>query len=109
MGLDITVTQRKKIICPKCGELVSHTDVRSIDSSGRTWYPFLESVGYYVPYDQITEENDWYGKDMVLTAKQADELYRYLEKNDPYRGDEVIYLVAVARYENDDIVINADW
>ena len=72
MGLDITFMRRKNIVCPKCGEIVGHTTVDSIDAGGRGWYPLLESIGYYVPYEQRTEENDWYGKDMVLTDEQAD-------------------------------------
>ena len=110
MGLDIEIIQRKKVICPKCGEIVGHSDVRSIDSGGRWWYPFLESIGYYVPHDQRTEENDWYGKDMVLTMEQSNELYRFIgTEHLCYNGDEIKQLVAIAQYENDDIVINADW
>lgn len=109
MGLDITFTRRKKIVCPKCGEIVGHTDVRSIDGGGRGWYPLLESFGYYVPYAQRTEENDWYGKDMVLTDKQADEAYCFAKVHNLYGSDGLADLIAAARYEHDDIVVNADW
>ena len=110
MGLDITLTQRKKLVCPKCGEIVGHTDVYEVDCGGRGWYPFLESIGYYVPYEQRTEENDWYAKDMVLTADQADELFQFARKNDGlYDADRVCVLISSARYEKDDVVINADW
>ena len=109
MGLDIRFTQRKKLICPKCGEIVGHNDVRTVDSCGRGWYPLLESVGYYVPYEERTEENDWYCKDMTLTAEQADEAYRFVEKHDLYDSYSVAMLIASARYGNDDIVVNADW
>lgn len=109
MGLDITFTRRKKVVCSKCGEVVGHTDVLSIDGGGRGWYPILESLGYYVPYEQRTEENDWYGKDMVLTEKQADELYQFAKKHDLYGSDGLQELIAAARYEHDDIVVNADW
>jgi hypothetical protein len=110
MGLDITFKQRKKLICPKCGEIVGHTEVSEVMCGGRTWYPLLESFGYYVPYEQRTEENNWCGKDMTLTAEQADEAYRFVKKNrDMYDSDGVAMLIASARYENDDIVVNADW
>ena len=109
MGLDIRVIQRKSIVCPKCGEVIGHTDVDCVDAGGRAWYPFLESIGYYVPYDQRTEENNWYGKDMVLTDDQADELYRFAKKNDLYGSYLVTKLIAEAVYENDSVVVNADW
>lgn len=110
MGLDITFTQRKKLVCPKCGEIVGHTDVKEVDAGGRGWYQLLESLGYYVPYDQRTEENDWYGKDMMLTAEQADEAFKFVRNNpELYDADGVALLIASARYENDDIVVNADW
>ena len=109
MGLDIRLTRRKKIVCPKCGEIVGHNDVYSVSSCGRAWYPILESIGYYVPHEQRTEENDWYGKDMVLTNKQAKEVYMFVQNKDVYDGLEAAGLISTAIYENDDIVINADW
>lgn len=109
MGLDIRFTRRKKVICPHCGELAMHTDEDCIDGGGRGWYPFLESIGYYVPFEERTEENNWCGKDMVLTAKQADELYRFIRKHDLYGTVGLPQMITAARYENDDIVVNADW
>ncbi len=109
MGLDISITRRKKVVCPKCGEVVSYTDVDCKDSGGRVWYSLLKSFGYYVPIEQRTEENDWYAKDMTLTDSQADELYRFLESESVYNGRNVANLIAIARYERDDIVINANW
>ena len=109
MGLDITFSRRKNIVCPKCGEIVGHTDVDYVDASGRGWYPFLESIGYYIPHDQRTEENDWYGKDMVLTDEQTDELYRFAQKHDLYGTDGLFGIIALARYEKQSIVVNADW
>ena len=109
MGLDIRFIQRKKIVCPKCGEIVGYKDVDTVDGGGRGWYPLLESFGYYVPYEQRTEENDWYGKDMQLTAEQADEAFRFVRENDLYDSDSVAMLIAAARYEKDDIFVNADW
>lgn len=109
MGLDIRITRRRKMVCPKCGEIVGRNDVYSVSSGGRAWYPILKSIGYYVPYEQRTEENDWYGKDMVLTTKQAKEVYMFVQNKDVYDGLEVAGLISTGIYENDDIVINADW
>lgn len=109
MGLDITFTHRKTIYCPKCGEVVINCDEDQAGSSGRVWYELLESLGYYVPYDKVTEENNWYGKDMVLTPEQVDEVYQFLKKNDVYYGDTIMRLITTATYEDDLVVINADW
>jgi hypothetical protein len=109
MGLDITITRRKNIVCPKCGEIVGHTDVGYVDGGGRGWYPILESLGYYVPYEQRTEENDWYAKDMSLTREQAEELYHFVKEHDIYGSDGAQSLIALALYENDSIVVNANW
>lgn len=109
MGLDITFYQRKKVVCPKCGEIVGQNEVSSASSGGRVWYDFLEPIGYYVPYEQRTEENDWYGKDMVLTDEQAREAYNFVKKNDVFDWDDVRGLIARALLENDSVVINANW
>lgn len=109
MGLDVTVKWKKNIVCPKCGEVVGHTVKDEVDSGGRVWYPILERFGYYVPYDQRTEENDWYGKDMILTPEQVKEVHQFLKENDVYSGDEIIQLIASATFENDPVAISADW
>ena len=36
-----------------------YVDIASTDSGGRLWYDFLERLGYYVPYEKRTKENDW--------------------------------------------------
>lgn len=107
MGLDIRISRCTENICPHCGKGVGYTVVDSNTSGGRLWYPFLESIGYYVPYDKRTEENDWYGKDMALTTEQAKELFEFLKKTFQY--SDIKFLVAMALAENDTIVINADW
>ena len=109
MSLDISFTRRKKITCPHCGTLVTTRDEDTINSGGGSWYPFLESIGYYVPYEQRTEENDWYGKDMVLTKEQAEYLYRFARDEEIYNVRSIAGMVAVALFEKDDIVVNADW
>lgn len=76
MSLDITIMERKAVRCPHCGEVVNTVDVASTDSGGRLWYDFLEKLGYYVPYEKRTKENDWYGKDMVLDNEQAKQTCR---------------------------------
>lgn len=108
MGLDVSVIRRKDLICPKCGEVVDTISMEEVDSGGRIWYPFLEEIGYYIPYDKRTEENDWYGKDMKLTKQQTDKLYKFVKKNRPFCSDEIMELVTSARLEGQDVVINAD-
>ena len=109
MGLDVSIIRRKDLVCPKCGEVVSTISMDDVGSGGRVWYPFLESIGYYVPYDKRTKENDWYGKDMKLTEEQASELYEFVKKNNPIYANEIMALIALARMEKQDVIINADW
>ena len=111
MSLDIYFTERKNVLCPHCGEIVKTEDVKIAGSSGRSWYPILESLGYYVPYDERTEENDWYGKDMILTADQAKEVYQHIKKDmfEFYQATEVMGLIAQAILNESQVVINANW
>lgn len=110
MGLDITFTERANVICPHCGEVVATRDVATEYSGGRIWYDILGEIGYYVPYDQRTEENNWYGKDMVLTTEQAERLYWYvMEHRDILCSYDITGLIARARFNKNAIVINADW
>ena len=109
MGLDITIKGRKEFRCPDCGRLVTTRDIYAEYSGGREWYNFLESVGYYVPYEKRTEENDWYGEDMVLTEAQAKQLADFVSENQPYNARDVECLVARALMRGNKVVINADW
>ena len=109
MSLDITIKERKEFRCPDCGRLVTTQDIDAECSGGRVWYGFLESVGYYVPYEARTEENDWYGKDMVLTEEQAKQLAAFVSENKPYNANSIYGLVARALLHGNKVVINADW
>lgn len=110
MSLDIRFTEAKSVLCPHCGQLVSTESVACEDSNGRVWYDILESIGYYVPHDQRTEENDWYGKDMTLTCEQAEEVYWYIMNHrDVYNGYSVSGLIARALFNKNVVVISADW
>ena len=109
MGLDITIKERKEFRCPDCGNLVTTQDLYAEDSGGRVWYDFLESVGYYVPYEKRTEENDWYGEDMVLTEEQAKQLAEFVSENKPYNARDVECLIAMALMHGNKVAINADW
>ena len=109
MGLDITIKQRKELICPHCGERIGTRDISEETSGGRVWYHFLEMVGYYAEPDKRTPTNDWYGKDMVLSRAQADSLFRFCKNEEPYNWHYISVLVAVAEAEGDMVVINADW
>ena len=109
MSLDITIKERKELRCPDCGRLVTTQDIDEVSSSGRVWYDFLESVGYYVPYEKRTEENDWYGEDMVLNEEQAKQLADFVSDNPLYNDQNIECLVARAILHGNKVVINADW
>lgn len=109
MGLDITFSQHKKLVCPKCGEVVGSKEIREVYSGGRAWYDFLKAIGYYVPYEKRTAENDWYGKDMELTTEQARYAYSYAQEQEVHNWNEVCGLIATSIFDDDCVVINADW
>ena len=109
MSRDITIKERKEFRCPDCGRLVTTLDIDAERSGGRVWYDFLESVGYYVPHEKRTEENDWYGKDMVLTEEQAQRLADFVSDNLPYHWVAINNLIASAMLHGSKVVINADW
>ena len=109
MSLDITIKERKEFRCPDCGRMVTTQDIDEECSGGRVWYNFLEPIGYYVPYEKKTAENDWYGEDMVLTEEQAKQLADFVSDNQPYTAQYVECLVARALMRGNKVVINADW
>ena len=109
MSLDITIKERKEFRCPDCGWLVMSQDIDVECSGGRVWYDFLERVGYYVEGDNPTEENDWYGEDMVLTEEQTKQLADFVSEYQPYNARDVECLVARSLLRGNKVVINADW
>ena len=109
MSLDITIKERKEFRCPDCGRLVTTQDIGEERSCGRVWYDFLQGVGYYVEGDNPTEENDWYGKDMVLTEEQAIQLFDFVSEYQPFCARPIYGLVARALLHGNKVVINADW
>ena len=109
MGLDITIKERKEFRCPDCGRLVTTQDIGAECSGGRVWYDFLQCVDYYVEDDNLTEEKDWYGEDMVLTEEQAKQLADFVSDNQPYDARDVECLIARALLHGNKVVINADW
>ena len=109
MSLDITIKERKEFRCPDCGWLVMSQDIDAECSSGRVWYDFLESIGYYVPYEKRTEGNDWYGEDMVLTEEQAKQLAQFVSDYQPIYYHDIEVLVERALIRGNKVVINADW
>ena len=109
MSLDITIKERKEFHCPDCGRLVTTQDIDAECSGGRVWYGFLESIGYYVPYEARTEENDWYGKDMVLTEEQAKQLVDFVSEKNLYNALDIKFLVGMTLANGNKVVINADW
>ena len=109
MSLDITIKERKEFRCPDCGRLVTTQDIGEECSGGRVWYNFLEPIGYYVPCENRTKENDWYGEDMVLNEAQAKQLADFVSENQPYNARNVKCLVASALLNGNKVIINADW
>lgn len=109
MSLDITIKERQEFRCPDCGRLVTTQIVDLEESSGRVWYEFLESVGYYVPYEDRTAENDWYAKDMELTEEQTRQLLDFVSDDNPYNANAIESLVASTLMRGNKVVINADW
>lgn len=110
MSLDITIRERQEFYCPDCGRLVTTQDIGATEySGGRVWYNFLEPIGYYVPYEKRTKENNWYGEDMVLTEKQAKQLAQFVSDYQPTNYDNIEVLVARALLHGNKVVINADW
>ena len=109
MGLNITIKERKEFRCPDCGRLVTTQNVYVERSSGQVWYDFLESIGYYAQGDNLTEENDWYGEDMILTKEQAKQLADVVSENKPYNAHDIECLVARALIHGNKVVINANW
>ena len=111
MSLDITFTSCRNVICPHCNEIVKTEPVNCEYSGGRCWYSILESIGYYVPYDERTDENDWYGKDMTLTTEHTKQVYDFIKENSNtiYKADSILNLILTAMIEEYAVVINADW
>ena len=110
MSLDITIKERKEFRCQDCGRLVTTQDIDVVDSSGRVWYGFLESVGYYSEdVDVDGEQKDWYDEDMVLTEAQAEQLADFVLGYQPYHAKTIEGLVARAFMRGNKVVINADW
>ena len=109
MSLDITIKERKEFRCPDCGRLVTTQVIDAECSSGRVWYDFLQGVGYYVEGDNTTEENDWYGEDMVLTEEQAKQLADFVSDYCPYNCGNIVNLVARSLLSGNTVVINEDW
>ena len=109
MSLDITIKERKEFRCHDCGRLVTTQDIDAVSSGGSEWYDFLQGVGYYVEGDNPTEENDWYGDDMVLTEEQTKQLADFVSDNLPYHWVAINNLIASAMLHGNKVVINADW
>ena len=109
MGLDIEIKRCKKHRCPNCGMVVTTEVVDGVFSTGRCWYDYLKKIGYYVPYEQRTEENDWYGKDMTLDEKGIRMLKSFVASGSTIYCEIISNLIEQAQIDGDDVVINADW
>lgn len=105
MGLDITFTAEAPEFCPHCGKITEWKTIEEEFAYGRQWYKFLDEIGYTDKDEQ--DDYKWYGKDMVLTAKQVERLAKLV-----HNADYCSVRSVVAEYfltENCRIVVNADW
>ena len=110
MSLDITVKVQQPIICSHCGEIVDYKTIEEIDSGGRVWYDYLESIGYYVPYEKWKNgEKDKYGENMILSETQIELMKKYIQNHNIYYGNAIFNAVSEAQINGDSVVINADW
>jgi len=109
MSLDICFKELRPVVCPRCGEVVKHKVIACEIGGGSAWYPILEAIGYYVPYERRTEENDWYGKDMMLTKQQAEDTYRFIKNHAGIYGYDASGLIADALLNGNTVSVNADW
>lgn len=109
MGLDITIKRTRPIRCPDCGKVVSSEALESVWSGGADWYDYLGSTGYYDPCAEPGGDNDWYGRDMTLTADQAKKMADFSNKHKCADYAEIEKLVAMALLHGDSVVINANW
>ena len=105
MGLDVTIKEVQEFRCPDCGKLVTKKDVNEVSVGGHDWHDFLKSINYYAKGG----DNDWYGKDMVLTEEQARALAEYSVKKVFWPNNDIEKLVAVALLRGHKVVVNADW
>lgn len=104
MSIDTTIKERKGFRCPYCGQMVMEQDIGLECSNGRVW-----RFGYYMPHEKRTEENEWCGKDMVLTEEQAIQPADFVSNNQIYNGSGVECLAARALMRGNKVIINADW
>ena len=110
MSLDIRVKERKEIRCPDCGRVVDYRTLDCAASAGREWYDFLGKIGYYVPFEDLTDDQeDWYNRDMVLDDDQAKQLAAYAAEKQVYDYEAVESVVAKALMHGNRVVVNADW
>lgn len=112
MSLDITVKVQRPIICPHCGDIVDYETIKETNSGGSVWYNYLESVGYYVPFEKKLNGagvEDKYGEDMILSEAQIELMKKYIQGHDIYYGNTIFNTISEAQIDGDDVVINADW
>lgn len=109
MGLDIEIKRCKKHRCPNCGTVVTTEVVDEVYSNGRCWYDYLGKIGYYVPYEQRTEQNDWYGKDMTLDETGVRMLKSFTASSSALYRESISNLIEQAQIDGDDVVVNANW
>lgn len=110
MGLSMKVSWYDTGKCPHCGQPIKGTLRDWADSNDRYWYAWLEHIGYCPRVgENRTPDEDWYGKDMTLTAQQVKELAEYAKAMKVFNWIQIDLMVKAVLEYGGFIVINADW
>lgn len=102
MSLSVTVKRVKEMKCPHCGEVAGYETLDVYHTGSSEWENFLTEIGYY-PLEE------WYAEDKLLTESEVRAMVKAMRSKDidVYKG--LMSFVALALYEGNKIVINANW
>lgn len=102
MGLDMMVKRVKEAECPHCGETAWRDVLKTFHTGGYKWEGFLTRIGYY-------PSEEWYSKDKLLTKSEARAMVEAMQSKDTAVYEALKSFVALALFDGDKIVINANW
>lgn len=102
MGLNMEIKRVKETKCPHCGEVAGYEALAIYYEGGLKWEDFLTKIGYY-------QSEEWYGKDKLLTESEARAMVEGVRSKDADAYKALKSFVALALYDGDKVVINANW
>lgn len=102
MGLNMEIKKVKEMKCPHCGEVAGYEALAIYYAGGLKWEDFLTKIGYY-------QSEEWYGKDKLLTESEARAMVEGVRSKDAGAYEELKSFVALALYDGNKVVINANW